>query len=220
MLEEPDTLTDIDIYFPTVGNRNSAPITLFVWSKLEGEEEVVLRKQNTAVFAPTNVDALTTFKLDTTIITVISDTFYIGYQQQGNDFLAVGLDKNTNSGDKMFFNVTGTWEQNTDVQGSLMMRPRFKNNVPIVTGIDDPEKIYKPENVLNVYPNPNLGQFQVKGIFSGLIVRDIVGKEIPFALSKVDSTLHEISLLSARPGIYLVSFTTKQGLENHRILVR
>ncbi len=218
VLEEQDTLTDIDIYFPALGNRNSAPITLFVWAKLEGEEEVVLKKQNTAVFPPTNVDAFATFPLDTAVI--VSDTFYIGYQQQVNDLLAVGLDKNTNSGDKIYFNVTNTWQPNTDIQGSLMMRPRFRDNVPIITGVDDPEEIAEKKNLLNVYPNPNSGQFQVKGIFSGLIVRDIVGKQIPFTLSKVNTTFHEISLLSARPGIYLISFTTKQGLENHRILVR
>ena len=214
ILEEPDSLTHIDIYFPAIASQSSVPIILFVWSALDREGvEQVLRDENFTAQRPANIDEPTAYKLSKPVI--VRDTFYIGFQQLTQDFLAVGLDKNTDSGDKIFFNVTGAWQQNTDIQGSLMMRPRFGESETVV-GIDD--EIQK-EKTLNVYPNPSTGQFQVKGLFTDLVIRDILGKEIPFTISKVNTELHEVNLSFPQPGIYLISFTTKEGLESHRILV-
>jgi hypothetical protein len=218
ILEEPDSLTHIDIYFPAIANQGSMPITLYVWSALDRNgEEQVLREQSSSAFSPANIDAFTAYKLEKPAI--VRDTFYIGYQQQTQDFLAVGLDKNTDSGDKIYFNVTDSWQQNTDVQGSLMMRPRFGESETVV-GIED-ELPFEPdkEKVLRIYPNPNTGQFQIKGIFTDLVIRDILGKEIPFTLSKVNTELQEVSLRSPHPGIYVISFTTTKGLESYKILV-
>jgi hypothetical protein len=178
-------------------------------------EHTLRVEENQIAQQPVNIDQFSTYKIRPVIV---EDTFYIGFQQLTQDFLAVGLDKNTDSGDKIFFNVTGTWQQNTDIQGSLMLRPRFGESDNVV-GTDD-EVPVEPEKALHIYPNPSTGQFQVKGLFTDLVIRDILGKEIPFSISKVNAELHEIYLRAPQPGIYLLSFTTKKGPETHRILVR
>ncbi len=219
IVEEPDTLTHIDIYFPITASQNSVPITLFVWGNLDKEgEEVILSEADDVAQKPTQINAFSTYRLPPVIV---NDTFYIGYQQSTTDFLAVGLDKNTDSSDKIYFNVTGSWQKNEEIQGSLMMRPRFENDA--IVGIEDelpPLPDDGKTSTLTVYPNPNAGQFQVKGTFTDLVIRDILGKEIAHTHTKINTDLHEIFLNTPRPGIYLVSFTTKHGVESYKVWVR
>jgi len=219
IVEEPDTLTHIDIYFPITASQNSVPITLFVWRDLDKEgEEVILTEAEFTVRKPARINEFSSYQLPSAIV---NDTFYIGYQQSTTDFLAVGLDKNTNSGDKIYFNVTGSWQKNEEIQGSLMMRPRFENDA--IVGIEDelpPLPDDRKSFSLTVYPNPNTGQFQVKGAFTDLVIRDILGKKIAYTHTKINTGLHEIFLNTPRPGIYLVSFTTKFGVESYKVLVR
>ena len=56
------------------------------------------------------------FKLISPLIAI--DTIYIGYKQFDDDFIPIGLDKNNNNSDKIFFNTNGSWEQNNLINGS------------------------------------------------------------------------------------------------------
>ncbi len=90
----------------------------------------------------------------------VSDTIYIGIQQLGENMLPIGLDVQTNSKNKMFFNVRNYWEQNQFLDGSLMLRPVFAKEDPI-TGIDDSREENEFElwqETLVVYPNPAQGK--------------------------------------------------------------
>ena len=54
--------------------------------------------------------------------------FMLGSNKNNNNFLPVGLDKNTNSSNKIFYKVDGKWNQNTVINGSLIIRPVFGKN--------------------------------------------------------------------------------------------
>ena len=58
----------------------------------------------------------------------MEDTFYIGFKQFESNFLSVGLDKNNNTSDKIFYKIDNQWEQNDIIKGSLMIRPIFRNS--------------------------------------------------------------------------------------------
>ncbi len=127
---EEALLTHIDIHFPNVSRNQRTPIQLLVWRDLADStgQEVLLRSVNASSIPDPNYNGFTSYELVTNDIpfyVTVQDTFYIGYEQQSDQFVAIGFDKNTNTGDKLFFNVNGNWVQNQELQGSLMMHPRF-----------------------------------------------------------------------------------------------
>ena len=125
--------------------------------------------------------------------------------------LPVGLDLNTDTGDKIFFNVLGEWEQNTDVAGSLLMRPRFGRGA-IVTGIDDPEQ---PENVLKIFPNPSSGRFQIEGTFDEAILYSSTGQRLRTKLFKTDQNSATLDMTGFAIGIYQLQLI-KNGKSFHK----
>ena len=70
---------------------------------------------------------------------MVEDTFYVGFKQNNNNFLPVGLDKNTNSSNKIFYKVDGMWNQNTVINGSLIIRPVFGKTNYVLTSINEIE---------------------------------------------------------------------------------
>lgn len=77
--------------------------------------------------------------------------FYVGYVQQSDVSLNMGLDKNTAANTtKLFFQLQGnsTWNQSS-IAGSVMVRPVFKSGLPQWVGVE--EQIL---NVGEIFPNP------------------------------------------------------------------
>ena len=210
-----DLLTHIDLHFPALPQNQGTLIQLFVWKSLgdTASRDVVLRQTGTLPVLLNNTsDGFTTYELSSPI--VVQDTFYIGYQQESSDqFVVIGYDKNTNSGNRIFFNVSTEWEQNPDLRGSLMMRPRFDREIAqLVTDLSSPPQ----ENTeLVVFPNPSSGQFQIKGSFDGLRVLDILGREVV----RTSSSSTSVDLMGQQPGIYLFQFNIKGTLRTRKILL-
>jgi hypothetical protein len=202
--EQPALLTHIDINFP-FAQQAGQPIEVFVWSSIEedGRAEEVLFQNPFSVIRPANIGDLTTYKLDTPVF--VQDIFYIGFQQATNEFLAVGLDKNQNSADKMFYNVAGVWKRNINVEGSFLMRPRFDKSIAasFVPGS------IAAEIRLDVFPNPSAGEFNLIGQVDSIQLFDNWGKEIKF---KIEETEHGLRILFGenQKGIYLLR-VVKEG---------
>lgn len=78
--------------------------------------------------------------------------FYVGYVQQSDVSLNMGLDKNTTTNaTKLFYQLQGssTWNQSSIV-GSVMVRPVFKSGLPEWVGVEEMNSFVVGE----VYPNP------------------------------------------------------------------
>lgn len=201
-------LDRIDIYFPNIeGNQAGTPLELFVLNDFEGNENSLLLRSNIAI-SHKGINQFIEYDLAQPIF--VTDTFYIGFTSllSTNAWLGVGLDKNTDSFDKVFINVDGNWMPNTDIHGSLMMRPHFTKEVPIL-GI-------KKESLSNisVYPNPSRGKLKIDGEFNSVKLVDLLGKQIPFELN----ASNEISFNADSHRMLILIFDTTSGSISKRIL--
>tara|TARA_R110002072_G_C7955514_1_gene533525 strand:+ start:1549 stop:3426 length:1878 start_codon:yes stop_codon:yes gene_type:complete len=213
--EERALLTHIDINFPFT-QQAGEPIELFVWTNIEEEarSEEILFQDSYSVLRPASIGAMTTYELDTPIF--VQGTFFIGFQQATNEFLAVGLDKNQDSGNKMYYNVDGTWRKNENVKGSFLMRPRFDKTA---ASTFVPGKV-APEVQLDVYPNPSEGEFNIRGQVEALQLFDSWGKEAQFTVEETETGL-KVLFGKNQKGIYLLhvkkegKIITKRLILNH-----
>ena len=64
-----------------------------------------------------------TYELENHLI--VEDTFYIGFKQFESNFLAVGLDKNNNTSDKIFYKIDNQWEQNDIIKLLIKENSKF-----------------------------------------------------------------------------------------------
>ncbi|RAI83610.1 T9SS type A sorting domain-containing protein [Algoriphagus yeomjeoni] len=150
------------------------------------------------------------YSLDTNIR--VDGDFYIGFTQFTNDFIHVGLDKVNDTGDKLYYNVVGTWVQNEEVQGSLMIRPHISLEAPF-------EELVAPEGNIRIYPNPVETLLNLEGVFNEARVFDSFGREI-FLERQLSSKGEIINFIGQRSGIYVVNLVTEAGMQSYRILVK
>ncbi len=88
----------------------------------------------------------------------ISDTFYIGWQQNTDKVLSLGLDRNDTANSNMFYNVAGTW-QSSGIPGAWMMRPILGKRANLKIPTQDLQR-----ESISVYPNPAQEQLFISGL--------------------------------------------------------
>lgn len=214
---QEDLLTHLEVYFPPLRrNQQSVPIRLIVWKKLTDTlgNEVVIRAEQAQASSSGFLDAFTRFELSSPV--VVQDTFYIGYEQQGESFLAVGFDKNNDTSDKIYFNVADGWDQNEELSGSLMMRPVFdRERKNIVLNVDEPKHENDP---LTIFPNPTSGNFKVNQPFEKLLVSDINGRLLRTISGSTDT--EPLLNLNLPAGIYLLRFLVNRESIVRKLIIR
>lgn len=156
-----DSLRAIRMYFtpsanpPPAGHPTTGSFLLTVWNSLSPES---IQHQNFTFSSPEyRSDGLYHFveyPLDSTIY--VEGTIFIGWTQTNNVSMNLGLDRNRNNGNKISYNVSGSW-QNSTVQGSLMMRPVFVAAVDPWAGVEE-----HVSNAIGLYPNPTSSGFRVE----------------------------------------------------------
>jgi hypothetical protein len=201
-------VTYLEMYFPRFGDESSQVIELRIWDgDLNGEP--VYREVATLQRSEKNqfwVKRLTN-------PVPVQKKFYIGWKQNAAAIIATGLDKNTDTGAKMFYNTNGEWIPNTLVHGSLMMRPIFGEGVPIdPTGLGD-------EKTLVVYPNPSSGSFRFGGTADGITVYDMTGRSVGF---HSETTFNEtiVTLPNSSQGIYIIKAYIEGAVRTAKVLIR
>ncbi len=203
-------LNRIDMYFPNIqGTQAGVPLELFVLNDFNSTENSVRFQSNIAI-SHTGINEYITYKLASPIY--VTDTFFIGFTNlsSNNQWLAIGLDKNTNSADKIFVNIDGIWAANNTVQGSIMMRPYFIKDIPILA-IKEEEKI----NAI-AYPNPSNGRLTIKGNYKALRLIDMLGKPIPF----IWINSNEIEFKVTTSQVILLLIETASGIHSQRIITK
>lgn len=210
-VEERALLTHIEINFPFV-QQAGEPIELYVWSKLDNQPESILFQDSYSVLRPSTIGELRSYLLEEPVF--VQDTFYIGFQQATNEFLAVGLDKNYDSGDMMYYNVSGQWRPNEFVQGSFLMRARFDKGIAEEQGEASGEA---PD--IRLYPNPTEGLVYIEGELDDLSIYDNWGQEASYQLSKVTNG-YTIDLGINKKGIYLLRLTQGGKVRIKRIILK
>ena len=150
--ETVDTLWGAQLYFnKTVADNNDRLFHLTVWSDNNGiPGNIIYQEKNVR---PVFTDGFNRFYdlvfTHPDSVRLGIQSFYIGWVQTTNHNLNVGFDRNTNSRNKNFYNVLGTWVKSS-FEGSIMIRPLIgtpKVDIPE----DSTGKSYKK---LVIRPNP------------------------------------------------------------------
>ena len=124
----------------------------------------------------------------------------------------MGLDISNDTGEKIFVNSNGFWYQNDEVTGSLMIRPVFGSGViDSSVGVED-------EEVLAIYPNPNLGVFYIEGEVQDIEIRSITGARIPFHSAGNDKRM-EIRIESGEPGLYVLRYRQGNAIISSKLII-
>lgn len=205
-----DTIVAIDFYFPEFGEDIGQSIEVQILRDLSGDPSSFLHQQTVSVVRGTKNQF---WRVELERLVGVKDQFYIGWKQSTSTALPIGLDKNNNSGDKIFFNTNGEWEPNVNLVGSLMIRPVFGKGKAVNTGLPSQEA-----NLVYYYPNPSNGNFVVTGNVKKIQVYDITGRIIATSIESTQDG-QRVQLLNAHPGLYILRLFNSNGVSSHRIKV-
>jgi len=212
VLEEKALLTHVDINFPLV-QQNGLPIEVVVWKTIGEEKDSVQYQNSYSVKRSNSIGELKAYALDTPIF--VQDTVYIGFVQATDEFLAVGLDKNTNSAEHMFYNVDGNWRDNEYVQGSFLMRPRFDKAIAADFVPGNPGNANLDPDI---YPNPSGGTFVINAVFDDIFIVNSYGQQ-KFFEKTVQEGRTILDLSDNESGIYLIRLTQGSKTTTKRIII-
>jgi hypothetical protein len=147
---ESDRLGGVYIYFNQVYdslNLKNYSFNLMVWDESDGLPGKVIHEDENS-YKPNYTSTYTGFvRYDFSEPVPVSGPFFVGWRQDKEYLLNVGLDKNNQPDPQvMYFNM-GTWESST-APGVIMFRPFLYDGT---TGI-----YHRPEEtmLLQIYPNP------------------------------------------------------------------
>ncbi len=212
--DQRDTVVAVDIYFPRFGDESNQVIEFQILNQLTSNPNDILYRGSFPIQRNTKNKFWRIALVDQPV--GVKGKFYVGWKQNSSAVIAVGLDKNTDSGSKIFSNINGTWEQNTNLKGSLMIRPVFgKGNGAgeEITGVEDsPLKI-------SVYPNPTHGVFYVSAIIDKAEVIDLTGQKIGIAKEMINDQTR-ITILQPQPGLYLLKLYQHDRWATYKMIVK
>lgn len=206
---DKDTLSSVSIYYPYVAGNGASTMDLFIFGDNKGKPGNTLYEQNIDVVRTAN-DEFTVIPFNEGII--VQDTFYVGYKEPNSGRVRIGLDKSYNATDRMFAKLTegGVWSNNW-ITGNLMIRPHF-GKPGIVDGV--PEEI----NRVAFYPNPNAGEFYVKGTMERLHIFSITGQPVDFTVE--DFGEEKRISIAAPSGLYLLRYKSGTKLLTEKVIIR
>ena len=200
-------LKGISINFANLSQVGSA-LELTVWQDLESEP---VYKKEVLIPDKEELTDFSFFALDTNLSVI--DTFYVGFTQFSNDFIYVGLDKSNDTGQEVFFNVTGSWQQNQDVQGSLMIRPHLSLE-PLTQVTEESQG-----TGITTYPNPVVERLFVEGAIGEVKVFDAYGRQINVPVESFERG-KILNFTGNEKGVYVVRAWTNGKPNSIRILVK
>ncbi len=194
---ESDDVIAIDIYFPKYGDDTNQFIQVFIANSLPSADNEYSFKQSYAVQRTTR-NQFVRLKIPDKV--TVKDKFYIGWQLNSEAVIPVGLDRNTDSGSKIYTKVLGAanWEQNTTVYGSIMIRPVLGTAPDVILDVER-SAAGKP------YPNPTAGIFYLPTEADRIQLFNLSGQSIDFTETQL-ADKKQIAILAPATGLYFVRY--------------
>ena len=153
----------------------------------------------------------------------IAGTFYVGWMQSSDFVLNVGLDRNFDeisqgqANPHIYYNVDGSWKQNTEIHGAPMIRPVMGSQS--FAGIEGQKEITNGD--IHLFPNPSNGKFRLSlpdnmkceaGLYS------LNGEEL-FAPQKLSAS-SDLDYSSLSQGIYLLKVSSASNVWWKKVIIQ
>jgi len=209
---DTDIITAIDAHFPFIpGGQEGRSMEILIIKSLGRSQEEILHRQTISIPAFAGRDSLSRITLERP--TVVEDTFYIGWRHIGIFPIAVGLDKDFDSSNKLFANITGIWQPANDIIGSLMFRPVFNKGIA-VGNLEEPSDLQ-----LQLYPNPARGWVNVIVPYENYQLIDMTGRTIMNGEWEQNG-LHQLNIETLKPGIYVFRSFSGKFAQQKKLIIR
>ena len=210
IIPKSDAITSLNIYFPDfIPSAIGKTFTIIIWDDLLPDRAGRLLTEQHIVQKSSRINEFTSYTLGRPV--VVSDTFYIGYEQSVDDFFPVGLDKygKVQNGN-IFINLDGVWESSNKIDGNLMLRPVFGFEKAV--GLE--EELFRD---VVLFPNPNNGTFTIIGEFEYGEVMDILGNRVLNFEGK--SSEMEIRLINQKRGLYILKLVKEGRFKTFKFII-
>ena len=208
-LNRPDTLRAIQMYFPQMlDSVSDIPFKLTIWKDISGQGNVLYQQDVYPVH--TENGNYHTYYLDSLFQLV--GTFYVGWEQTTDDLLNIGLDKNNNANEYMYYNVGSGW-LNSSYLGSWMIRPILSMN-QIVSNI--PNK----NNTYSVYPNPATHNLFIESTDNSNLISIYTLNGILIRKFKYNLNIIQIDVNDIASGAYILKISNDSGVNYQKILIQ
>jgi len=208
-LNRPDTLRAIQMYFPQMlDSVSDIPFKLTIWKDINGQGNVLYQQDVYPVH--TDNGNYHTYYLDSLFQLV--GTFYVGWEQTTDDLLNIGLDKNNNANEYMYYNVGSGW-LNSSYLGSWMIRPILSMN-QIVSNI--PNK----NNTYSVYPNPATHHLIIESTDNSNLISIYTLNGILIRKFKYNLNIIQIDVNDIASGAYILKISNDSGVNYQKILIQ
>lgn len=205
-----DTIQFVDIYFPEFGDNSNQTLILKLWSSGNLRPKTELYRQTITV---NRKSGQRFFRYELTEPVGVQGRFFIGWEHPATVAIPVGLDTNTDSGGEIYVSTNGTWEQNQNVNGSLMIRPVFgKGRASVIDGTE-------PEQRYQIFPNPNEGEFYLPRWSENISIVSLLG--IPQGFTDEGTIENKrIKLVDQTAGVFIVRWTENGKPKYAKAIVR
>lgn len=216
VLNQPDTLTAVDILFNHTRNEENAGVAFYlcVWDGSDSLPGALLLRDDNKQrinFDDARSNGFIRFRLAEPL--VVSGSVFIGFEQVGSTYINMGFDRSNDRREDICYRTTANW-QTSILQGCLAMRPCFGSSA--LVGIDIPTTKVP---TFSLHPNPATDVLHVQ--YSGttehvsLQVYNAAGRLVwqgPFAPT--------LSLTGYPAGLYLLRITDDGVSVSQKFIVR
>lgn len=208
-LNQPDTLTALDIYFNRTRNSENEDINfqISIWECHNGEPGELIYKD--PAHQTPQFQGLNHFhRYILSEPQIVHDTVFIGFEQLSNKYINIGFDRSNNSSQRLYYRTGAQWQQSF-LSGSIMMRPVFGESAQVGIPVNRHNLISK------IYPNPSSDQIHIElsdEQSNDVIIEiiDMIGRTI---LRRSYTETIDISQIPA--GLYLLRLTDSHTAEQH-----
>ena len=210
-LNRPDTLRAIQMYFPQMlDSVNDIPFKLTVWNNNVGEPGSIIHQQEVYPEHTKN-GKFHYYYLDS--LFQIVGTFYVGWEQQTNDLLNIGLDKNKLANQYMFYNVGSGWN-NSIYPGAWMIRPILSMEGVILSSVNETS-----HNFL-IYPNPVKEELTIisstaNNLISIYNLQGVLVKQL-----YVSEAEGKINIMDLAIGMYVIEIKNKGNRNFQKFIIK
>ena len=201
----PDTLCGVYLLFNrTHKDANYDFFDIVVWNNNNGKpgNEFYRLKNQRPVWDDEEIYKFAYYPFDE--ILKVNGTIYVGIMQHEKESINIGFDTSNDNSQYNFYDVGYGWE-NSEMQGSLMIRPALGNDMTFV----------KEENVtqnsrLGLYPNPskntvNIGELEAE-VCEEIMIFDMTGRLMKHFTNDVNLDVSDLPT-----GLYMMRVVTGEG---------